>query len=53
MSSEPTRPAPDLKVIEWLRRNEREIAVDLIILGELHFGCATGMMGNNSIRHDG
>jgi hypothetical protein len=36
--SEPTRPAPDAEVIEWLRRNEREIAVDPIILGEVQFG---------------
>jgi toxin FitB len=36
--SEPTRPAPDAKVVEWLRRHEREIAVDPIILGELRFG---------------
>jgi len=36
--SEPTRPAPDSKVIEWLRHNEREIAVDPIILGEVRFG---------------
>lgn len=36
--SEPTRLAPDQKVVEWLRRNEREIAVDPIILGELRFG---------------
>jgi predicted nucleic acid-binding protein len=25
-------------VIEWLRRNEREIAVDPVILGEMRFG---------------
>ena len=36
--SEPTRPAPDPKVVEWLRRNERELAVDPIILGEVRFG---------------
>ena len=36
--SEPTKPAPQPKVVEWLRRNEAEIAVDPIILGELRFG---------------
>lgn len=36
--SEPTKPAADIKVVEWLRRNEREIAVDPIILGEVRFG---------------
>jgi predicted nucleic acid-binding protein len=36
--SEPTKPAPHLKVVEWLRHNEREIAVDPIILGEIRFG---------------
>jgi predicted nucleic acid-binding protein len=36
--SEPTKPAPDAKVLEWLRRHEREIAVDPIILGEIRFG---------------
>jgi toxin FitB len=36
--SEPTRPAPDTRVLEWLRNNEAEIAVDPIILGELRFG---------------
>jgi predicted nucleic acid-binding protein len=36
--SEPTRLAPDSKVIDWLRHNEREIAVDPVILGEVRFG---------------
>jgi predicted nucleic acid-binding protein len=36
--SEPTKPAPDSKVVDWLRRNERELAVDPIILGEVRFG---------------
>ena len=35
---EPTRSAPDPGVVEWLRRNEREIVVDPIILGEIRFG---------------
>ncbi len=36
--SEPTRPTPDPKVIDWLRQNESEIVVDPIILGEIRFG---------------
>jgi predicted nucleic acid-binding protein len=36
--SEPTKPAPHAGVVEWLRANERDIAVDPIILGELRFG---------------
>ena len=36
--SEATKPAPDAKVVEWLRANERELVVDPIILGEIRFG---------------
>lgn len=36
--SEPTKPAPDSRVIQWLRSHEREIAIDPVILGELRFG---------------
>ncbi len=36
--SEPTKPAPHPNVVDWLRKNEREIAVDPIILGEVRFG---------------
>jgi hypothetical protein len=36
--SETTKPHPHPGVIEWLRGNERRIAVDPIILGELKFG---------------
>ena len=36
--SEATKPDPDARVVEWLRRNEPEIAVDPIILGEIRFG---------------
>jgi toxin FitB len=36
--SEPTKPVPHTGVVNWLRRNERDIAVDPIILGEIRFG---------------
>jgi predicted nucleic acid-binding protein len=36
--SEATKPDPDSRVVEWLRSNERSIAVDPIILGEVRFG---------------
>ena len=36
--SEPTKPAPSSKVIDWLSANERNLAVDSIILGELCIG---------------
>ena len=35
---EATRPSPDMRVIEWLRRNERDLAIDPVILGEVRFG---------------
>jgi toxin FitB len=35
---EPTKHAPQPRVVEWLRANEREMAVDPIILGEVRFG---------------
>lgn len=36
--SETIKPLPDAKVIAWLRAHETEIAVDAIVLGEIHFG---------------
>jgi predicted nucleic acid-binding protein len=36
--SEPTESSPNPAVVGWLRENEREIAVDPVILGELRFG---------------
>lgn len=36
--SEPTRPSPDPRVVDWLREHEPDIAVDPVILGELRFG---------------
>ena len=36
--SEPTKPAPETRVVEWLRTHEHELAVSTIILGELEYG---------------
>ena len=36
--SEPTRPEPQSSVVAWLRRHERAIAVDPVVLGEIRFG---------------
>jgi toxin FitB len=36
--SEPTKPAPISKVVDWLSVNERNLVVDSIILGELCMG---------------
>ncbi len=33
--SEPTKPVPSSKVIDWLSANEANLVVDSIILGEL------------------
>ena len=36
--SEPTKPAPQARVLDWLRAYERDLAVDPVILGEVRFG---------------
>ena len=36
--SEPTKISPNAKAVEWLRRNQSELVVDPIILGEIRFG---------------
>lgn len=36
--SEPTRPGPNARVVDWLRTNERDLVVDPIIVGEIRFG---------------
>jgi predicted nucleic acid-binding protein len=36
--SEPTKPSPNLRVVDWLRAHEADLAVDPVILGELRFG---------------
>lgn len=48
--SEPTKPSPSSKVIEWLRANEREVVVDPIILGEIRFGILLLPLGRRRAR---
>lgn len=36
--SEATKPSPNSRVVDWLQRNERSLAVDPVILGEIRFG---------------
>jgi toxin FitB len=36
--SEPTKPEPVPSVVEWLRANEADLAVDPFIVGEVQFG---------------
>ena len=36
--SEPTKPDPNPRVIDWLRHHESVIAVDPVIIGELRYG---------------
>ena len=35
---EATKPSPDPRVIEWLTRNERDLVVNPVVLGEVRFG---------------
>jgi len=48
--SEPTRPGPDARVIAWLRKNERALVVDPIIVGEIRFGIHLLAAGRRRLR---
>jgi predicted nucleic acid-binding protein len=48
--SEPTRPAPSSKVIDWLSANEQDIVVDAMILGELYIGILALPRGRKRIQ---
>jgi predicted nucleic acid-binding protein len=48
--SEPTRPAPSSKVIDWLGANEQDIVVDSMILGELYIGILALPRGRKRIK---
>lgn len=43
---EPTKPDPNSEVVEWLIRNEQELAVNPVILGEVRFGILVLPPGN-------
>jgi predicted nucleic acid-binding protein len=48
--SEPTRPAPSSKVVDWLGANEQDIVVDSMILGELYIGILALPRGRKRIQ---
>jgi predicted nucleic acid-binding protein len=48
--SEPTKPEPRTEVVEWLRKHEREIVIDPIVLGEIRFGIHLLPSGNRRRR---
>jgi toxin FitB len=48
--SEATKPEPDPRILEWLVRHEREIAVDPVILGEIRFGILVLPVGKRRAR---
>ena len=45
--SEPTKPSPHPRVVNWLQANEPDVAVDPVILGELRFGILIVPRGKN------
>jgi toxin FitB len=50
---EPTKPTPQLRVIEWLRRHERDLTVDPIVLGEIRFGILLLPKGSRRAKLEG
>jgi predicted nucleic acid-binding protein len=47
---EPTRAAPSMKVVDWLRTHEGEMVVDAIVLGEVRLGILTLAAGRKRAR---
>src|ERR1043165_2882694 len=48
--SEPTKQSPDKKVVEWLIKNEANLVVDPIIVGELRVGILASPRGRKRER---
>ncbi len=51
--SEPTKPSPSIKVVEWLSANEGCLVVDSVILGELLVGVFLLPRGRKRTRLEG
>ena len=50
--SEPTKPSPRVEVVEWLKKHERDLVVDSIVLGELLAGVLALPSGRKRRRLD-
>lgn len=48
--SEPTKPAPDGRVVDWLSANEGNLVVDAVVLGELYLGIRALARGRKRTR---
>lgn len=48
--SEPTKPSPDARVVEWLDVHEADFVVDSIVLGELCLGVLALPRGRKRVR---
>ena len=51
--SEPTKPSPSARVVEWLSDNEGDLVVDSVILGELLVGVFRLPRGRKRARLEG
>ena len=51
--SETTKPAPAPGVVDWLRRNERALVVDPVVLAEIRFGILRLPRGRRRSRLEG
>ena len=50
--SEPTKPSPRVEVVEWLKKHEKDLVVDSIVLGELLAGVLALPAGRKRKRLD-
>jgi len=48
--SEPTKPTPETRVIDWLRKHESDLVVDSIVFGELCIGVQALPSGRRRVR---